>query len=621
MVEIIFILNEHETIFKGKPEEKMKEIFQKFALKESKNIDNLYFLYNGNKVNEELTLDQLINKSEIIKNKIYINVKYKDKPTDNGPTINEANLIKSKEIICPECYDYSRISIKDFKITLYGCKNGHLSENILLSEFEKTQELDNTNKIGNNCEEHYDSFISYCTNCKKNLCFDCVNDHQNCKLIDFQTIKPKINDIENNIIKLKSRINKCNLIIESYIKKLNNIKNNIYNYYNIINNIFNNYKNNLRNRNYTILKNVNDIIGNNENTIKDLEKVINSEGLDQIKKLNALYEKINFSNEIIIKYRIEPKADSVQIFGRCFVEKYEDICKYIYDNKEYKLEETLNFKDKSTPKDDILTIKLIGIDKVSSMRCLFNECSLLLSVPNIHQWNTHKITDMSRIFSLCESLSSLPDISKWDTSNVTTFKEIFKQCKSLLSLPDISVWNTSNVTDIKGMFYECSTLTFLPDISKWDTSNLQSMSELFGECSSLIQLPDISNWNLDKVNNLNRIFFNCSNLKTLPDISKWKTNNIDNMGYLFRGCSSLVKLPDISKWNTDNVSSMNSMFMGCSSLIELPDITKWNYQNVVSMKNMFSGCISLLKLPDLSKMNTTKNPDMSQMFEGVNATY
>ncbi len=64
MVEIIFILNEHETIFKGKPEEKMKEIFQKFALKESKNIDNLYFLYNGNKVNEELTLDQLINYSK-----------------------------------------------------------------------------------------------------------------------------------------------------------------------------------------------------------------------------------------------------------------------------------------------------------------------------------------------------------------------------------------------------------------------------------------------------------------------------------------------------------------------------------------------------------------------------
>ena len=34
------------------------------------------------------------------------------------------------------------MKIKNYKINLYDCKNGHRKENILLNEFQETQNLD-----------------------------------------------------------------------------------------------------------------------------------------------------------------------------------------------------------------------------------------------------------------------------------------------------------------------------------------------------------------------------------------------------------------------------------------------------------------------------------------------
>ena len=40
---------------------------------------------------------------------------------------------------------------------------------------------------------------------------------------------------------------------------------------------------------------------------------------------------------------------------------------------------------------------------------------------------------MSRMFEECSSLISLPDISKWDTKNVTEMNNIFAGCHNLLN--------------------------------------------------------------------------------------------------------------------------------------------------------------------------------------------
>ena len=73
MVEVIFVYNEKEINIKCQIEEKMDEILKKFAIKISKDIKSFDFTYNEHKINTQLTLNQLINKSDSIKKKyIYL---------------------------------------------------------------------------------------------------------------------------------------------------------------------------------------------------------------------------------------------------------------------------------------------------------------------------------------------------------------------------------------------------------------------------------------------------------------------------------------------------------------------------------------------------------------------
>ena len=182
MVEVIFVYNDKEINIKCQIEEKMDEIIKKFAIKISKDIKSFDFTYNEYKINTQLTLNQLINKSDSIKKKIYIFVKSKDNlymntvSNDGAPKNAGANIIKTKDIICPECNESIRFLIKDYKITLYDCKNRHNFKNILLNEFENTQIIDKSKFLPNICKEHNEFYVVYCSNCKKNLCYECLGE-------------------------------------------------------------------------------------------------------------------------------------------------------------------------------------------------------------------------------------------------------------------------------------------------------------------------------------------------------------------------------------------------------------------------------------------------------------
>jgi len=81
----------------------------------------------------------------------------------------------------------------------------------------------------------------------------------------------------------------------------------------------------------------------------------------------------------------------------------------IIDDKDYKIEESYNVKNY---KNNMLKIKLKGINKVTDMSYIFKGCSSLESLPDISKWNTNNVTDMSCMFCKCKSLISLPDIAK-----------------------------------------------------------------------------------------------------------------------------------------------------------------------------------------------------------------
>ena len=53
-------------------------------------------------------------------------------------------------------------------------------------------------------------------------------------------------------------------------------------------------------------------------------------------------------------------------------------------------------------------------------------------------------------------------------------RALFYNCSSLLSLPDISEWDINKVIDIGFMFTSCTLIKFLPNLSKWKTKNIKS---------------------------------------------------------------------------------------------------------------------------------------------------
>ena len=577
MAEVEFIYNGTKTIIQCNLSEKIKDISKRFKDKIKLTNKNINYTYNGNLVlNEELKFEEIVNNEDKIRKKMSFIV------FDNLIETKDKDIIKSNEIICPECKENIRMNINEYKINLLKCKNGHNKENILLDEFEETQNINLTDIICNICKnnnksisydnifykcltcninicplcksshdknhiiinydekyyicnEHNEKYMLYCEDCNKNLCTLC-DGHKEHKRIFFVDILPKKEDLIKKKQLLKSTIDDFNSEIKVLISRFNEVTNKINIYYKIIEDMINNYDN--KNRNYEIIYNLNQIQNNNIN--EELKKIIRCNNIiEKYNNILNIYKKMNH-DEINLIYNIKGLKE-LYLFGANFVSKNKNNLKLIIDGKEQDIIYKYNIENNNNK--DILEIKLKGITNV---------------------------TYMNNMFQLCNSLSPLSDLTKWNTSHVYKMGYLFCNCNSLLSLPDISNWNTSNVTYMSNIFNGCSSLKFLPDISKWDTSNVSDMSEMFSSCNSLLSLPDISKWNISNVNDMNCMFADCSSLKSLPDISKWNTSKLNIMDFMFSTCSSLLSLPDISKWNISNVTNMNDMFYGCKDSLNIP---------------------------------------------------
>ena len=335
--KVIFNYNGSEITIQCNINDKMKDIIDKFVFKACKKENNLYYLYNGNNINFDLTFDKQAN--DFDKNRKIMNIIVSNNDEDKN------NEIISKDIICPECKENALIDINNFKINLSGCKNNHIKNNILLNEFDNYQKIDlskiicdicNKNNKSNThknifyicntcnknicplcksihdknhiiinyedknyiCKKHNDSFIKYCKTCKENICFICENKHKDHNIFDYKEILIdkddllKLNeDLKNEIDRFKYKIN---IIKEIFDKIINTI--NLY--YKINNDIINNY--NINKRNYYKLQNLYNIKNNNEIIIKYLDNIINNNKIFEIYKFRSDYYYNNNNGDIYI---------------------------------------------------------------------------------------------------------------------------------------------------------------------------------------------------------------------------------------------------------------------------------------------------------------------------------
>ena len=119
MSKVIFLFNRFEIIIQCNKNEKMKEIFKRFALKANLEINKIYFLYNGDKINEELKYNEVVNREDNERDTMSILV------YETNKTIIQYNITKLNEILCPQCNENILIKIYNYKINFFKCKNNH----------------------------------------------------------------------------------------------------------------------------------------------------------------------------------------------------------------------------------------------------------------------------------------------------------------------------------------------------------------------------------------------------------------------------------------------------------------------------------------------------------------
>ena len=171
MVQIEFDYNQKIISIQANLQEKFQDIINRYIQKSSISSNNVCFTCNGCMLNPELAIEQQMNDINKINKKMKILVNLLDNETNK---INNT-IIKSKEIICPKCYEPCRIKFENYRIKLYECKNNHISDNIYINNFNNTQNIDISKIKCYICKEKnksntFNNEFYICLNCKENIC-------------------------------------------------------------------------------------------------------------------------------------------------------------------------------------------------------------------------------------------------------------------------------------------------------------------------------------------------------------------------------------------------------------------------------------------------------------------
>jgi len=110
----------------------MKDIINSFISFQKLDKNTFNFSIDENKINKEITIEDLIDIKENQENKLLIKVSGKKEIDDKKSLLNN-------KIICPLCKGNINIKIKDYKIELFDCKNKHKIENISFEEYKNIQ--------------------------------------------------------------------------------------------------------------------------------------------------------------------------------------------------------------------------------------------------------------------------------------------------------------------------------------------------------------------------------------------------------------------------------------------------------------------------------------------------
>ena len=111
MVEIEFLFDGRSIIIQGKLEDNIETIIDKFIIKAQIEKNSVYYVYQGKILqdsNKDSKLVDIMGNDDKVSNKMKIFIYYINDEKNN---IN--SIVPSKNIICPECKEFSKIKLND----------------------------------------------------------------------------------------------------------------------------------------------------------------------------------------------------------------------------------------------------------------------------------------------------------------------------------------------------------------------------------------------------------------------------------------------------------------------------------------------------------------------------
>ena len=350
--------------------DEMKTLFQKFINKfnPESEIKEYIFYYEG----KQLDLNSTIENNELISGKDSITI-----------TVQK-NLRIIKCNICN--YNDCIVNLSDYKLELYGCEHNH-SYFTTYDNYPQTQKIDfskirccNCDPVCNNnqlddplefylcltcskllnntksycnkcssthnldhkqikfseknyyCRNHFNKFIKYCYKCKKNLCEECVKEHSEHKIKDYETMYPNDKELEElkaSLELIKSKLDTLKLVINDIIYSLNGTKRLFENYYNIGINIIEKYEMfNKDFKDFTIFESLNNLKNANIEIIKELDFIKNQKDIrDKAFSIINIYKnkkdnyKKNMNSNNLKEEKEQPKAHHYMKKRECFKDK------------------------------------------------------------------------------------------------------------------------------------------------------------------------------------------------------------------------------------------------------------------------------------------------------------
>ena len=512
MAKVIFFYNGNQTTIQCMKEDKMRNICQKFASKINIDINSLYFIYSGNKINYDLSFKNQANSIDNDENKMVI----------------LAFQNENEKLICPKCgekinfdnklTDKISLSNNDINDILEGIKIqiGNIMNDIINNQSTNyiNNQLKNINIIINNTVSEIKKINQL------------INLNQTNHLIKKSIIEGeldiKVEEIQKGVVLFnKDKIDGIDVYLNN--NKINMIKEKnrwIIDY---------NFKNSGRYK-FKIIFNrpINDLI-------RFFCDCSNLYSID----LSEL-DSSNISNMRSMFHKCE-RLREIKGINKLNTSNVHDISRMFQFSEELEYLDLSNFD----------TSKVIG------MGFMFNHCKKLKEIKGLKKFNTCNVCDMRAIFQECNEIKYL-DLSNFNTLKVSDMSYMFNRCFNLREIKGLSKFNTSEVILIEKMFNDCQELEYL-DLSSFDTSNVVNMEFMFRGCQKLKEIKGINNFKTNKVSNMASMFEQCEELQNL-NLSNFDTSNVTDMSWMFIMCRKIKEIKGLNKFNTNKVENMSSMF-------------------------------------------------------------